>query len=274
MHFGWAGDLARQDQPLEVAAREQPRLDIDRGRADLVGLFSGLANTSAAAGVEPPAAADRRLAVLLHDQVIGDAQAWRAAHMRAVFGHMRHALRRMAVRAGWLADRLAVQRHLPAECAAQPGDHLGQLALAVAGHPGDARRSRPRAPGARHRAAPAGHDRSRRARSATPAPPRRAPAAPSRQRTAPRARPSAAPARPVLVALVGTSAAVTRPRRSTVTRSAIAMHLLELVADKDDRLALGGHVAQRREQLARPPAAPAQRSARPGSARRRRDTAS
>ena len=76
-------DLAREDQPLQVATRQQPRLGVDRRRGDAYSSLRPSASARAARVVEEPAARDRRLAVALHDQVVGDRQVRARCRRRA-----------------------------------------------------------------------------------------------------------------------------------------------------------------------------------------------
>ena len=78
-------DLAGEDQPLEVAAGQQPRLRVDRGRRDRVRRPSARSASAARRRVvDEPAARDRRVAVALHDQVVGERQVRGAADARPV----------------------------------------------------------------------------------------------------------------------------------------------------------------------------------------------
>ena len=64
-------------------------------------------------------------------------------------------------------------------------------------------------------------------------------------------RPTISRARPSSVAPAAGSVSIFLPRRSTVIRSAISVHLVQLVADEDDRLPLLGQAPDDREQLLR-----------------------
>ena len=86
-------------------------------------------------------------------------------------------------------------------------------------------------------------------------------------------RPSAGPGRAFVAPAAGRPAAVTRPRRMTVIRSAIARTSSELVADEDDAPAARRSSTAASGTARRPPAARAPRSARPGSGSGRRGRA-
>ncbi len=55
---GLGADLAGQDEPLQVAAREQPGLGVDRGCRDLVGVLQLLRSHPGDAAVDGPAVPD------------------------------------------------------------------------------------------------------------------------------------------------------------------------------------------------------------------------
>ena len=83
-HQARAGlDLAGDDQALEVAARQQPRLGVDRWRGDRVLVLEPLGERPRRGVVDEPAAGDRRVAVALHDQVVGDRQVRRRCRPRS-----------------------------------------------------------------------------------------------------------------------------------------------------------------------------------------------
>ena len=80
MRRGLATDLAGEDEALEVAAREQPGLRVDRWRSDLVGVLS----RSAAPGADGPVSTIHPrpmggLPIALHHEVVRERQVRRAA---------------------------------------------------------------------------------------------------------------------------------------------------------------------------------------------------
>ena len=124
-------DLAGEDQALEVATREQPGL---RCRSTALRSRSARASSRrrrAPGRVDQPAAGDRRRPVGLHDEVVGDRQVRRAADAGPILGDVGDALAdRLA--GGGVRDVASVDPDASRACP-QPGDHLGQLALPVAG---------------------------------------------------------------------------------------------------------------------------------------------
>src|SRR6185369_5968788 len=122
---------AGQDQPLEVAAGQEPHSGVDGRRGDRIVLLELLGEGPRPAVIDQPAARYRRLLEPLHDQVVGDRQVRRAADPGPVLrdvgdaGPDRVAWRLVAHDLAADADRAAA--------AAEAGDHLGKLRLAVAG---------------------------------------------------------------------------------------------------------------------------------------------
>ena len=123
-------DLAGKDQALDVAAREQAGLGLDRRGGDLVAVLELARGGAGGAHVDRPAAADRLRPVALHDQVVDQREVGRGPDAGPVLGHVGHApLDRLAYRP--VGDVLAAD-HDPAAARAEATDDLGQLALAVA----------------------------------------------------------------------------------------------------------------------------------------------
>ena len=85
-------DLARQDQALEVAAGQEASLRVDGGRGDAVRLAEPVGEAAHSARIDRPASGDRRLAVGLHDQVVGNGQVGRRPNPGPVLGHVGHVL--------------------------------------------------------------------------------------------------------------------------------------------------------------------------------------
>ena len=128
-----ARNLARQDHPLQVAAREQPHRGFHGRHDNVIGLFQLVGVARGGRRIQHPTAGNGRLVVSFHDDIIRDAQVGRSAHMRAVFGDISHAAPDgQGGRA--VGDILAIQPHFALLAAPQPVDHLGQLDLPVARH--------------------------------------------------------------------------------------------------------------------------------------------
>ena len=90
------------------------------------------------ARVDRPAPRDRGVAVALHDQVVGDRQVRRRADAGPVLRDVGDVLADRLARACWLPTSHAVDRDRPGRAAAEAGEDLGQLGLAVAGDARDA----------------------------------------------------------------------------------------------------------------------------------------
>ena len=259
---GWCGDdQARRRAAVDRSSSARPRIS-----------FCMLPPDSARAGVDagPPPRTSKRLEHVL----ARGARAARAPHPRAAREAPgcagartprsptpagRRPRRRRAGPPGCARRRAATsapasarsgspaQPHAAASRRARAAQHVGQRQLAVARDAGDRRRSRRRAASARRRRAgrarAAGADVVERADGVADA---RRPAGVAASRTA---WPTISAASCALRrSRAARASATSLPPRSTATRSRHAQHLGELVADEDDRQALGDHLAQRREQ--------------------------
>ena len=155
-----------------------------------------------------------------------------------------------AVAAALVRDVLVPDDDPPGFHLAEAGDRVDQLGLAVAVDAGDADDLAARAPRTTRRGPSRARGRPRpsalRPRAAAPS------AAPARLSTrSSTSRPTIRRARLSSVAPAAGSVSIFLPRRSTVIRSAISSHLVQLVADEDDRLPLLGQAPHDREELLR-----------------------
>jgi len=244
-----AGELAADHDLLEVAAREVAGLRLRPRRLDrIAGDQRGGALEDAGAPQERPGA-HVGVAVGLEDDVRGDREARRDSRPQPVLGHVRDAVGNCVARVA-RAQRDARDRHVSGRQRPQPGERLGELALAVAGDAGDADDL-----AAAHRE----RDAAQRGQTAVALGvqvvgleyhlPRRPGArlatvlldlAPDHQRRQG----------------LGGRARRRRGRDDAPAaqhRDAVGdlEHLVQLVRDEDDRAAVGGHGAQRREQRVR-----------------------
>ena len=256
---GWqtssSGGLLRErpgeNELLRVAAGQPPGRALDRGGADVEGLDQPPRMARDRVPVEHAGTAEGRPVERAPARDCRRRRSRAAAHGRS--GRRRHsrARRRGAGAAVATVTSRPPSSTRPGPHRAQAGDHLLELALAVAVDAGDARRSRRHGRRGRCRAGPA---RPRSSAASTPSQrqPRLAPPADAGRDdgSRARARPSAARARRASVEPAGTIA-TSRPSRSTAIRSATRSTSLELVADEDDRAALG-----RERRAGRPAARP------------------
>ena len=172
--FELLGQLARDHDLLLVAAGQVPDRHVDAGRAHVEAPRPARARVvgDRAAPRSTPRR-ERRAAVAVEHEVVGDRERRDQTVLAAVLGHVADAqLVDLARRQP--ADVGAVDRDAAADARAHPGDRLDQLALAVALHAGDAEDL-----AGAHGEVDAGHDRHAavvgdRADRAPPAPPCRA----------------------------------------------------------------------------------------------------
>src|SRR5262245_25560446 len=136
-HIDLAAELARQHGALHVAAGELTYRRVGRARLDLVARDLALGLRAERRALEPPAAGGEGLAVEIAErQVVGDAHARDAGVLQRLLRQAGELVPTHLLAGGAVA--LAPDPHRPARRLALAGQHLDQLALAVAGHPGDA----------------------------------------------------------------------------------------------------------------------------------------
>ena len=262
-----AGDLAREHDLLLVAARERAgRASRARRRARRTRSSSAARPLDQPPRREPAEARVRRLAVVVQGEVLGEREVEHEPAALAVLGDVADAgveRARARSRAGDVARR---RRDRPARRPAQPGDRLDQLASGRCRRRRRCRRSRPRAPRTttpRTASSPRSSTHVRDPRPRAAARPACAGAFSTRSSTSrptissrerlPRSRPRSA------------RVSIFLPRRSTVIAVGDLEHLVQLVADEDDRHALARSACAGSRTAPSPPAASAPRSARRGS---------
>ena len=129
----WGGvDLAREDDSLQVAARQDPDGRVDRRRGDLVGREQSRRDRPGRLVVHEPAGGDRLVPVVLHHQVVDDGQVGRTPDPGAVLGHVPDA--RVDRVARWSVRDVGAVDGDPALARPQARDRLGEFRLAIAGH--------------------------------------------------------------------------------------------------------------------------------------------
>ena len=156
-------DLAGEDQALEIAARQEPRRRIDRGRGDRVRLAQSSALSRAARVVEQPATGQRRLAVRASGSRLSTSDRLGALPTPVRSSGTCATPARSIAAPGGRRDRGPSIVTRPG-ARPQPGDDLGELGLAVAGDGGDADDLAGTDLERRRRGAPAGRGRCRRGR--------------------------------------------------------------------------------------------------------------
>ena len=87
-----AGNLACQDDPLQIAAGEQAHGSIDGGHDDVVGCLQVCGELFGFGCIYYPTVGDRAFKILFHDDVVSHAQVRRAANVGAVFWDISQAL--------------------------------------------------------------------------------------------------------------------------------------------------------------------------------------
>ena len=127
----------RQDHALDVAAGEGGGRSRGSGRLDRVGADGLLGVPTGGRPVHEGALAEPHAALGAEHQVLHDARRRQDAVAVPVLGDVGDA-RLQPHGGGPPAERLAVDVHRAAIESAHPGEGLGQLDLAVAGHAGDA----------------------------------------------------------------------------------------------------------------------------------------
>jgi hypothetical protein len=134
---GVAVEHARQDQLLDIAARQQPRGRVGAGAAHVVVADGGLGAGADGGTFQEAAALEIGPAHLLDDDVLGHRHGADDAVMVAVFGDPGDAGAGEGAR-GLAPDRGTIEPHVARGLFCEPGDEVGQRRLAVARHPGDA----------------------------------------------------------------------------------------------------------------------------------------
>ena len=272
-HDRIARDLARDDDLLLVAAGEGAR-ERERPAAADVELLDQTGRPLDEPGREEPAALRvGRLVVVVQRDVLGEVELEHESAPLAVLRDVPDAgVEHRARRGAALRARVRRRRSVPLSIRRRPVIASIELGLPVAVDAGDRRRSRPlRTVNETPRTFSSRGRRARAGPSTSSSDVRRRRAAPCRRGAGPHARPSSAPGPPR-----------SRPARDGVDPLAAPEHrdpvrdlehLVQLVADEDDRLAVCRQAARRSRRARPPPAASARPSARRGSGSRRPGTA-
>src|SRR6202012_1062020 len=130
-------ELARQHRALHIAARQRRDRRVRAAGLDLVEADLPGRIVAEGGAVEPPAAAGKRRAVeFAEGDVVGDAHAADTGVLQRLFGQKRHLVPAHLLAAG--AVGIARDADFAALGLALAGQHLDELALAVAGDARDA----------------------------------------------------------------------------------------------------------------------------------------
>src|SRR5262249_53041615 len=136
-HVDLAAELARQHRALDVASRQFADRRVGRAGLDAVARNLALGLLAKLAAFEPPATGSERWAVEIAEcQIVGDAHARDAGVLERLLRQARKLVAAHLLARGPVA--LAADADLASRCLALAGEHLNQLALAVAGDAGDA----------------------------------------------------------------------------------------------------------------------------------------
>src|SRR6185295_2453237 len=131
------GELPREHDLLQVAARQLPGRNIRARRADVVALDDALGQLTDASHAQHRAERHLRLAVRLQHDVRGNAQTRRDAGAEAVFGNVGDTGTDRGARIA-VANTSPPDAHLPGSRRTHPDDRLRKLALTVARDASDA----------------------------------------------------------------------------------------------------------------------------------------